>query len=66
MSQLEGKRDANSWRQAATEVVCLQQRVLVLEGQAGELRGVVGRRVTVTGVVLETDGSVTWKEKRKK
>lgn len=50
----------------ATEVVCLQQRVLMFEGQAGELRGVVRRRVTITGVVLETDGSITWKEKSKK
>lgn len=38
----------------------------MFEGQAGELRGVVRRRVTVAGVVLETDGSITWKKKSKK
>lgn len=38
----------------------------MFEGQAGELRGVVRRRVTVTGVALETDGSITWKVKSKK
>lgn len=52
--------------QTVTYVVWRWQRVLVFEGQAGELRGVVGRSVTVAGVAVETHCSITWEEEKQR
>lgn len=57
-----------SWKvvrvQTVTYVVWRRQRVLVFEGQAGELRGVVGRSVTITGVAVQTHCTITWERKQ--
>lgn len=49
LNNLEQRRQSTD---GFTYVVWWWQRVLMLEGQGGELGGVVGRGVTITGVAV--------------